>query len=435
MSYGQLAYWGCRRSGFFDLFNCARTAAYLRNHYADYGPRHECCAPGLDTYLPALPDPYAVPPYTNPADDVAWWYDPNRPESAGFLGFQITRWDGMFKHDSSRVKNRVSNGGCGDRLLYGNRLDNGRVITVEAIAYGLTCCSVAYGIQALTRTLRGCCSDGCSGTNLRLLSCIPELVPHGCNPTWLAPAETTSPWRTLHNVSVMEEPVITNTAGQPSCGCSCTKTTRIRFTLTASPGLYLDAEVFLPEQPIVGGANCDLFCEPTSCDTIDWLQDPECDPPLLPEPLDATSDCYCPPLIGYRTCATINLDNTRLFDTELEARICAGSAPLRNVRIQAWAAIPGVPYDPSIYNDCNVCADFAVSYIPVGGCWVRSACHGVNVYVAGQMLEASNTLFTGTRPGSSCLELPCGEVHICITSDTNVAADATIELSLVEREP
>lgn len=437
MSYGSLVYWGCSREGRFDLFNCARTDAYLREHYPQFSQRQLCCPPGLEGWLPQPGETeqnWALGPYTNPVDDRAWWYDPERPESAGFLGFQITKWGGMFEQNSERTASRSSNAGCGDKLTFSERRNNGRTVVVEAIAYGLTCCSTAYGIQALTQTLRECCSDSCVGTSIRMLSCIPQ-IPLGCSPDWQPPAETTSPWRTASNVSVMDEPAIIGDRDMPSCGCACAPATRIRFTLQMSPGLMLDKEVFVPTTPIVNGP-CEILCTIPCVETPSILLDPDCPEPLLPEPRKATNDCYCPPLFGHQNCFEVDLGNTRMFETQLELRICAGIEAIRNLRIKIWKQYAGLPYESGFYTDCNACVDIGISYIPPGGCWNRTACKDVRMEIAGQSLEASNTLFESSPASKNCMVLPCGVAIVCILADgDNISPDATFEMSLIEIEP
>lgn len=432
MTYGSLVYWGCTRGGFMDIFNCARTAEYLRRHYPGYGYRQACCDPGVEQWMDS---PTVAPPYTNPADDLAWWYDENRPESAGFLGFQVVSWKGMFAHSSKRTVNQVQNGSCSSRLLYGDLQDSGRVIVVEALAYGLSCCSTAYGINALTRTLRGCCSDGCGGVSMRLLSCVPEDTV-SCDSSWEPPSGFVDPYRTLHNVGVIDEPEIVGVSGNVACACACSPVTRVQFTIQAGPGLFLEPQTFLPVTPIIaeGAEGCVVFCDTTVCsDNI--LLDPLCPTPIMPQPLDASPDCYCPVPFGRRQVFEVDLGAGRMFDAQLEMQVCAGSLPLRNLRVQIWRAESGIPFETGYYNNCNTCADFGLSYVPAGGCWTMDACSGVTVSINSQVFEASNTLYTGIAPGNSCILLGCGINYVAVTADLDTAVDATITMATVEIEP
>jgi len=435
MSAGTYALWGCSNNGNgYDIINNCRVTEYVDRLSRRY---HRLCdCPDITPWLP--PNDTGV--YTNPEVDNAWWFTPNRPESYGFYGFLTTRFEGLHANRIEKSVRIQRNGSCRPSLSYGPTIDQGYEIRVEMMAFGATCCAVTYGLNALKQVLLGCgCGNDCSGTRLRFLSCIPNLDPEPtCDPSYVLPAETTNPWRTLTNAALVEWEVDNNDRPtNPSCGnCKCSNATKLTFTLRANAGLFLDEEEILPPTLLIDD-NCVEDCPSEPCVVDNWAQDPNCINTVLPTAPNIIDGCFCPPDTVYRTCERFSIpDGT--FPYELEACIEAGSSPLRNLRVRVFREIPGLPLDAPYYSDdCNVCSGFAVAYIPQGGSWCRTACNGVVVRQGTKVARTGSVLldpFGG--PASSCIQLGCGDYVVCVLADiNNTAPDATISLDIRQVEP
>lgn len=437
--HAAVAFWGCERSGQLDLWNCARTLEYWRQHSPrSYGVTTDgCCDGDVQSWLPE-PSPtasYTLGPYIDPITDGAWWYSPERPESAKFLGLQVLSVVGIDENETDRTT--LQTGSCNGSLLHGPLIDDGYTIVVEGVLRGLSCCAVKYGLEVLRQQLRGCgCGGDCQGTQLRMLTCLPadESGDDTCG-TYIPPVESGDPWRTYTQVVLKEQPVVTSKGGI-SCGsCGCGTKTTVRFTLRAAPGQFLDPVVLLGPVSIADVDSCEvnqeLLCD-VACEDVNILQDPNCLTPLLPDPSPLLAACYCPPFFFQRQCYVVSLGD-RPFPIELEADIFTGSGVLRNLRISVWRLFPGMP--DSYYTECNMCAGFGISYAPAASLWSRSACGGVTVRQFGRTVNGSATLLTPSgAPGSPCIRLPCGDLRICIDTD-DLADDATITLFGREVEP
>lgn len=435
MSWDLLGLWGCDRNGIgLDLWNCARTTEYWRKFApSSFGVTNPDCCPDISALLPVDPGFPNLWVYDNPIVDDAWWYTDTRPESSRFLGFTAINVSGIDNATTTRTSNQT--GSCNRSLVHGPLEDDGFTIVVEGILRGISCCDTRYGLEALRQVLRGCGCGSCQGSKLRMLSCVPD-EPGVCDPNYTPLPGTTNPWRTFTNVVVKEQPVVVNKAGV-SCGrCGCGQLTVVRFSLRANPGIYLD-ETSILGPVVLGTATCEVVCDTTTvCPDDDTLIDPFCAPVLLPDPPDVTASCFCNTPFVHQSCFVVDLGD-RIFESELEAVIKAGSGDLRNLRVSIWKEIPGLPFGSGAYTDCNRCAGFAVSYVPRGAVWERTACGGTRVKTFNRSYSAASTLLDPSgQPGSPCIRLPCGRVIICIESDTAYTpADATIELFVREVEP
>jgi len=430
MTAEAIAFFGCGRSEQLDIWNCARTLAYVRNHSVTASRLTNACCPDTADWLPEA----VSGPYTNPVDDDAWWYDVFRPESAGFFGLQVTKVTGLDK-DTIDLKS-TSTLSCDNRIVHAPTVYKGATITVEGVLHGLTCCAVAYGLRALRKQLLGCCGDDqCRGTRLRFIGCVPQ-EPDACG-TWLPPTETTSPWRTLTNVRVAELPAIVDGSGA-SCGtCGCKPMTKVMFTLRSNSDLYLDSRVILPPTLLLPGGveNCDLACDDAPCEDSTFMNDPLCDQPILVPPSDASLSCFCPPLMRSQQCFTVDL-GARMFDSDIEVEIYSGATDLRNLEVRVWKQVAGLDYDPILYTRCNACTGFTVSFIPGATTLVRDMC-GITATRGMKKVQAAQVFAgVGGRFSDGCLRLSCGTYIICIFADVfTTPADATITMRAREFEP
>lgn len=426
------------------MWNCARTLEYVRKYMPQrYRYLRDCCPDISGTPPPVNPDnptadDYLFLPYDNPVADNAWWYDSARPESAGFFGFQIVNIEGRFSN--TREVEILQGAGCSvtNRYQVGSRA---QILTIEAAAYGLSCCSISYGIRALRHLLSGCgCDDSCKGTQLTLYDCDPNSTLGDANASicippgdgFQLPVESGSPWRMLTNAKLIEMPEVLNQRGQGCGSCGCGEYTTVRFTIATDPGAYLENVVLVPERLIIDG-ECQVGCD-VECRDPAILQDPLCPTPLFVSPGDSAIGCFCPPLIRYENCFEFNLQD-RLFITELEFAVRAGNRPLRNLEVRVWNKFSTLGYETGIYTNCNTCAGFTISYIPQGAVLERTVC-GANVNFANNQLNAATVLSGPTGGGDACVRLSCGEYIVCVLADSEYTSDtATLEISSRVWEP
>lgn len=387
-------------------------------------------APAVSEFVPVFG------PYTNPIDDDAWWWDANRPESAGFFGMQVTKINGLTSNTMQVTSYPTAR--CDSSIGYEPAVSNGYTLTFEAVLHGLSCCSVAYGLRALRKALSGCCGDAaCSGTRLRFLSCLPQ--PASACGSWVPPTETTSPWRTLVNAKMTEHPNVVAGSGA-SCGtCGCKPVTKILFTMQANAEMFLDAFEFLPETGLTAGlTDCVLVpCAVPDCaPDNDFLDDPNCATPILVEPADTVVSCFCPPLFRAEQNFVIDLGG-RTFDSDLEVIVHAGSVQLQNLEVLIWTQSGALDFSSGLYTDCNPCNGFTISYVPANSILRRDMC-GVRVERPGVKPVNGASVFAGIggRFHDPCLRLASCRYIVSVRSDGSATApDATIEILAHEVEP
>lgn len=434
MTSEAIGFWGCERSGYLDLWNNQRTVAYVVNN----SPQVELLGPGsFDTDISAIIAADSVPTtvpslttFTNPADDKAWWYNLSEPQSAGFLGMQVDRIDGL----ESNVIDQQS-----DTLLdhlqtfkWNRTRNKGFTITVEAYLYGMSCCSVAYGLRLLRKMLAGCCDDGCAGTRLRLLEFLPgfTLPPTGA---WTPPSvAAVSPWRTLHNVKLVEQPSIISGSGINCGSCGCNPITQITFTLRSQGELYVDPVPLLYRQALTGGG-CSLSCSPTCATPPNLTRDPNLTAGPLPKAPNAVLSA--PPPIVSQQYQVITFPSAR-FDSELELAIFAGSVPMYGITVKAWPYNPSVAAATGLYNDCNVCQGFAIPYIGAGVTYTRKVACGLQVAKPPYIQDARGTMldWRWLTPNPS-MRYGGQQWLVSIEADSGVASDAWLTLNAVMVEP
>lgn len=469
MSIESLGLWGCTRSGALDIWNNCRTYAYMQNCGRGVKPCTTCEAVAL---LPVNDDPQngvrqgpggvytptpgtaqshlaenTLPTYTTPTADSAWWYDPCRPESAGFFGLEVLRVTGLYENTRDVTVTTLPQGGCGNGLLYSDPIDNGYEITVEGILHGATCCAVRYGYLALKKALRGCCGgSNCNGTAFRYLPCVPSTMFNSptCAPGGacdLPSEDSTSainPWRFIKNAKIIDEPSIT--AGAPdgqSCpsNCGCAPDTYVSFTIRAESGQYTCTKALI-DTDLVGTDHCITDISLCDCVKVDPLSDPDCFIPVIPTPPNAASSCFCPIFSTDRKCIEFELPPS-LFDYQLEFEVTTGSGKLKNFRVALWKKYGNLGMASGIYDKCNQCAGLGLTPLPAGTTWSTN-CGGVLVAVPGHTaMNGNRTLLdSGGRPSNACMRLGCGKYIMCIYTQPNFApADARFKVSYRYVEP
>jgi hypothetical protein len=431
--------WGC---GHIDLWNVLRTSQYVnRARLGDPGAYIDpaCVPSGLSTLL-------GNPTYTTPANDGAWWYDENRPESSGFAGMLPVTVEGMYS--GTYVGTTTTTIGRSGRVAILAGREVARTITIEADLYGVSCCSTAYGFRVVTQALRGCCIDPCCGQPMRTPAYMlgTEDPCQGFTPVGSLLTEPT-PWRTLFGLGLIEGPEVIEGVG-PRCGaCGCWPQTTIRFVLAAAnPTLYTDATVITPSPVILSDPLSPILCnicqeDATTCpDPEAQLVDPLCiglpAPPAVPDTL--IPNCFCAPIGFRRRCFEIDSGNARWFEALLNATIKTGAGALRNLRVRMWQKIGNNAMDSGLYTACNACTGFQLGYVPGGSkVTIDSRTGSVDVRVGGQSYNGSGQVFTiDGLPWDGSLRMACGKYLVCVDTDPySTADDATIELSTVEAEP
>src|SRR5690606_13808301 len=108
--------------------------------------------PGLDCDI----EDYTTPAGQRGVEAPAPWYDPDVPESAGFVGLLPLEISGMDDNPRSRtVSTSVTGGGAAGPSRVGPR-----EITVTAVVLGIHTASVAYGLAWLSEALSACSGGG-----------------------------------------------------------------------------------------------------------------------------------------------------------------------------------------------------------------------------------------------------------------------------------
>lgn len=241
--------------GDVEIANVQRTLTYLRRGLA--GPTVEGWTaavltpegPGYedvysDIYTPDLYWPGNLAcycallgdgPFVSPAEDPAPWYDPDRPESADFLGLVV---------DISMPTplRRTSRGRAGGGAVLGTQGIGGRLLQVDGIMYAASLPGMHYGERWLSQVLSTELGS-CELANARIL---PFCPPEGVE-------EPASYWRRLADVGLVDGPVF----GSPSNVPACTLQT-VSFQL-------LSSRPWLLTEPTECVAETYLTADPTHC--------------------------------------------------------------------------------------------------------------------------------------------------------------------------
>lgn len=147
-----------------ELVNNRRVLAYAQN--AGVGWLLDCdpCDSTSELTLPQIT-------YSDPVSDPAPWYDPARPDSAGFLGvFGID----MTKTQDSTRRSNVSQA-LGSRGMVGTAYHSPRQMVLRALAVATDDCALNEGLRWL-RTRVEATEDPCTGDTLTFFDCCPSLT-------------------------------------------------------------------------------------------------------------------------------------------------------------------------------------------------------------------------------------------------------------------
>jgi hypothetical protein len=317
-----------------EVINSMRMASYVARAGCGGLPTTICMP------CPELFSLVSTPPYIDPAQDDAPWFDPGRPESRMFFGVGGIDLLGVASDPDTNENGR-----------------NVRDVSARVVLAGFDESALSYGIAWLSRALKGsfCASGSCSGTQ----ACIAI----SCPTSW-AP----DPVRTMYDVQVIDKPEVV--AVYRMTGYTLWE---VEFTLRANnPYLYQDPSptntlTIIPSGGI--GRLIDLPAVYARCEEpVPCGQDPECPRPEIPivpqPPLDA---CYpAAPFPGKRVVASVAPENVSTWlDMVPVVTITSADLPVRNLTVRFYVNALGLTCDDILQLEpCSACADITVSYLP-----------------------------------------------------------------------
>ncbi len=327
----------------------ARTLAYHQWACANNMYPEGCQVDLLDCSCD-LDDPLA--PFTNPAADLAPWYDPNDPASTEFLGAMILDVSGV--GDSTIEREPVK--AFGDGTILNRARLAGRSLVFEMVLLSTSCRGADFAVEWLRRVLEtdicGCgpqpC-EGCYGKRLTLRRSCDDPTP--CD-TGL---------RSWEGVGVVDGLKITS---DKDASCCCV-VQRVTFTLQSESPYSFGCEEIVCNRVVTSdyfdvcfdwAASCDDCCDDgnqtdKACDRC--LTDRYCTCYALEDPVPisfvAEDSCYCEPLVRRVQACCIDDVGAAGFDTALKFELFSGfdTVPsadkdafydlgLRNVRLSVY---------------------------------------------------------------------------------------------------
>lgn len=448
-----------------EIVNQARLKDYTDNGITPNGYRIRCggceSLAGIVPCVESQPsDPAAG--YQLPELDTAPWYDVNVPESRDFAGLLVTNI--QMSSPYARTTTEGINGGW----TLGRLRPQGRNITVTGWLIGKTCCAATYGLSWLTTALGDapCASGDCDGCDLDFLACCPNLDPDdGCLVTEDAEGNTTiytreegeseyqraeSYFRRMKGAGVVDGPNVLACKGT-SCGCGCGALLQVEFTIATSSPYVQSLPLPVVEDATFTACEEDPECDITWClaneedgcetcvdckDSGSCAEDPLCPAPAIPRtPPPSPIGCGCLPQTVARTCAQVSSVHEWGSST-LNIYIYAGSAPLRNLRVNIYQNPQERECDPENFNsECDSCSSFIVSYVPAGGTLrFKGEDRTLTVECAGNVSNAVAAVSSVEGTLFDWPDLSCSDACVCFVTDCEqIADDATFTVERVER--
>ncbi|MCM1964828.1 hypothetical protein [Streptomyces sp. G1] len=391
-------------------------------------------------------------PYTNPADDMAPWYDPDVPASAEFAGFMVLSVEGLDENPVRRTYTTAVTGGAS----IGPRRVQPRVITVTGILLGSTCCGVEYGLHWLGEALAGCTDGACDGDCLITFSCCPgedDLTPEEFNDQYR---------RTVRRVALVDGPRVLDRQGTGCKAGECTlgaDIIRVEFVLVAgTPWLWTDTMPVLevPAAPDVEdecptfcivdrggepGDGCDGCCRLGSCpDPVLSSTDAACQLPTPPPSPQAPDSCYCLPLAATRVCYEIDLTDRPDWSVDVPMIIVrAGILPVTRMTISFYertSAHEGLTCDEISDSDrCDAHSVYQVQHVPAGTALTIDGQIERAVVECGDVCETSPYVFGQNGAPPTFKPLDCATYCVCIETDSDnpPGSDALVTIGLSGR--
>lgn len=417
-----------------EIINTARLRQYLSSVGSPFANGADICT-CYSMNSQVLGDlPYTT--VSNP-DNPAPWYDPDVPDSAGFLGLLPLSIEGL---DEFPVTREVTAAVSGSGSIGPQRVQP-RVITVTALVLGISCCGVEYGLHWLAEALQGCNGGACAGDCMTMYSCCPSqgLTAASYNARYR---------RTYRRVALTDGPRVTARNGRGTCGDACSTgmcsndadVVTVEFTLTAGmPWAWTDPIPLLDiDLPASLSPDCVTWCPPGSLDPdcvgvsciyadcpapADNCVDPNCTAVDLPTFTNVVStSCSCSPLAVERNCYTIDLSTRPQWASDVPViTVRAGTDELRNLTITLYQRAPGQEaLSCSQLADANRCSPYAVwfiSYIPPGGGIVLDGQIDRATLECGGDCQAARNVFGLNGSPAQFPYLDCAEYCLCVETD------------------
>lgn len=391
-------------------------------------------------------------PYTNPKADLAPWYSSTEPDSEFFGGMIIRNIDGLGSGPTTRSLTQRANG---RGSFIGPAVQSAPVITVTAILFGKTCCSVAYGLRWLGTQLQGACDSDCDGSTLSFLDCCPDFDACADAVPAVTPFNCLTPHlRYLEGVKLIESPSITARYGACCGNCNGTAYMEVQFKLAAGAAcVHRDPVRLATDQPFdaVDPAACDITwvlvpdggtCpDDTACvEPSDCLADPDCNqlpaPPSAPPPVNP---CICNSMNTRRTCVVIPAGTIPEYTGGVPVlTIKSGARDLRQVRVRFWVANNG--QGPDDLDPCQTCGEVTLSRIPASSEFVFDGLTHTSTITCPGSAATDATPLMGSAGGKLPIEYPeiqCAGARflMCVEADSDSVSDTSlITLDIVPTE-
>lgn len=395
--------------GGFEI-NENRTASYLSNAceicvpnslLRDLGTKYYCNCnvlnweiftdeEGDDTVIPAN--------YVAPDIDGAPWYNPDSPESAGFLGFLVNDIK-MNSVVGRSVTTRATAYGGG---VLGPLRRTERTIEFNVFMFACNSESMDYGFRYLTDALGGVgCDDGdctlCEAEYRDNCAVVgdPPTVSQFESSLWI-----------LKNVGLLSGPNYTDNPA-PSLACNVREVT---FTLVSE-------QPYKYKCPITEVDNEAFTGMPVDCQSIDsWF----CD--------DST------------ICNSVE-ENITIGETALIIQVQAGSKPLGDVRIEItpdqFGYVCSPETAPAGYVPPSPCASIRLTDVPSGAKLVYDTSIE-SIYMilpGGDVVDATRFLDPRVADIPSYPTLRCGSFCLCISVERcSVSPGSTLTVYSQHRE-
>lgn len=404
-----------------EVFNAARTYAYASHAMPALGLRDLWHSEDLP--LAAGDDPYE-----SPQVDGAPWYDPNRPDTWGFLGLYPLAVEGGSDGTWEVTISQLS----GDGAVASNGRRAGIEVVVRGLMVAVDEAALEAGMAWLRSVLTGALCDtgarGCGGGTLCYLTVLPPIHPE--SPDFTSVEDCVDPYhRTLYEVSLLDPPRVLRNM-HPSVGAMREVTFSVHAGVPYAYGLSVPVE-YDPEPPTVVD---EVLCEP---EVYEPIHDPDCpEPPTPPSPPAIPDACLEAPETWTRYVLPIPADAIPLWSDAVPVlSLTTGAEAARQVRIRFRPNPFG--YDIDDLEECNFCGEFIVSYVPANSTMVIDGIRQVaNVSVAGGPdLVASHLLYGSAGTPLDWPLLTCGTGYI-MTVDIapDAVDDVQVGLALAGRD-
>lgn len=411
--------------GCVPIVDNERTNAYVK-WACEQGLMSPRCFTSVN--LNTCPADSPLVPYTNPADDLVCWFDPDVPESAEFLGLWIVGMSGLEDDLYSRSTSDIG----GDGSAFNRPQRPGKILTFDVMLLAASCCGMDFGRAWLTNVLRGqgCAhgltrfSDLCGTTELKLRQCCPN---EGDVDTGL---------RTFPIAALTEGLRRADGDRRDNCCCNYQRYTFVMTAATADSfgefeivcdGEELDEENIQCrdwENGCVEVAAVNPCGDPTACGDlfIDAFESPS-----------LRDDCFCNPIEVVRTCCCVDEFQSGATTRSIIIDLMAGSDatnPIvakrgaRNTEILIFENPKKLPCPTTqeefdyFRNNQPICARVTVGYI-ASGSTLRIDGRTGEAYVlcAGQKLP----VYDGVDGDLKHLETGCNPLIVCALWDNSTA--------------